>query len=148
MGVMKASKQMTLAEEFVRFCTLDQDNLTNWATGVYTNEYLKAIDPTVPDGQAQAAGDFVSSQVVVEKITSGFDKSTLSEFLGGENSYGAFAAAAPSVSAKLMQGTDDAIQRSLNDPLSAYLAGTTTEDDMWKAFKDAVKNEFPDMTVN
>ena len=24
-----------------------RNNLTNWATGVYTNEYLKAIDPTV-----------------------------------------------------------------------------------------------------
>jgi multiple sugar transport system substrate-binding protein len=148
MGVMKATKQMKLAEEFVRFATLDQTNLTNWATGVYTNEYLKAIDPTVPDSQSQAAGDFVSSQVVVEKITAGFDKSTLSEFLGGENSYGAFAAAAPNVSAKLMQGSDDSIQRALNDPLNAYLAGKTTEDQMWAAFKDAVRTEYPDLTVN
>jgi len=147
MGVMKATKQQKLAEEFVRFATLDQTNLTNWATGVYTNEYLKAIDPTVPDSQAQAGGDFVSSQVVVEKITKGFDKSTLSDFLGGENSYGAFAAAAPNVSAKLMQGSDDSIQRALNDPLNAYLAGTTTEDQMWSAFKDAVRTEYPDLTV-
>ena len=145
---MKESKKLDLAKEFVRFCTLDQDNLTNWATGVYTNEYLKAIDPTVPDTQLQAAGDFVSSQVVVEKITKSFDKSTLADFLGGENSYGAFAAAAPAVTAKLMQGTDDAIQRALNDPLNSYLAGTTTEDQMWAAFKDAVGNELPDLTVN
>lgn len=148
MGAMEESKNLDLAKEFVRFCALDEENLTNWATGVYTNEYLKAIDPNVPDDQQQAAGDFVSSQVVVEKITTGFDDSTLSEFLGGENSYGAFAAAAPSVTAKLMQGTDDAIQRALNDPLNSYLEGTTTLEEMWTAWKDAVRAELPDLTIN
>jgi hypothetical protein len=148
LGVMKESKQQDLAKEFVRFCTLDQDNLTNWATGVYTNDYLKAIDPTVPADQKQAAGDFVSSKVVVDKITKGFDNSDLSKFLGGQNSYGGFAAAAPSVNAKLMQGTDDAIQRALNDPLSAYVSGKISLDDMWKQFKAAVKNEMPDLTIN
>ena len=103
---------MDVAKEFVEFATLDQENLKNWATGVYTNEYLKAIDPDFPDEQAQAAGDFVSSQVVVEKIIDRFDDSELSTFLGGQNSYAGFAAAAPSI-AKLMQGSDDAIQRAL-----------------------------------
>ncbi len=42
-----------------------------------------------------------------------FDKSTLADFLGGENSYGAFAQAAPSVNGELMTGSDDAIQRAL-----------------------------------
>jgi ABC-type glycerol-3-phosphate transport system substrate-binding protein len=147
-GVMKDSKQQELAKEFVRFCTLDEENLTNWATGVYTNEYLKAIDPTVPEGQYQAAGDFVGSQVVVEKITAGFDDSDLSKFLGGQNSYGGFAAAAPSVNARLMQGSDDAIQRALNDPLNSYLEGTITLDEMWQLWKDAVRNEFPDLIIN
>jgi multiple sugar transport system substrate-binding protein len=147
LGIMKESKQQDLAKEFIRFCTLDQDNLTNWATGVYTNAYLKAIDPQTPDSQSQAAGDFVSSQVVVEKITKGFDNSDLSKFLGGQNSYGGFAAAAPSVNARLMQGSDDAIQRALNDPENSYLAGTITLDQMWSTWKDAVRTEFPDLTV-
>jgi hypothetical protein len=147
LGVMKDTKQMDLATEFVRFCTLDQENLTNWATGVYTNEYLKAIDPAVPPDQKQAAGDFVSSQVVVEKITAGFDNSELSKFLGGQNSYGGFAAAAPSVNARLMQGTDDAIQRALNDPLNSYLEGTVTLEEMWTLWKDAVRNENPDLII-
>ncbi len=64
---------------------------------------------------------------MVEKITSSFDTSTLATFLGGENSYGAFAKAAPSVNGTLMTGSDDAIQRALNDPLAAYLSGTMTE---------------------
>lgn len=148
LGVMKETKHMELAKEFVRFCTLDQENLTNWATGVYTNEYLKAIDPQVPDDQYQAAGDFVSSQVVVEKITSSFDNSEMSKFLGGQNSYGGFAEAAPTVTARLMQGSDDAIQRALNDPLNSYLEGTITLDEMWALWKDAVRNEFPDLVIN
>lgn len=147
LGVMEDTKQMELAKEFVRFCTLDEENLTNWATGVYTNEYLKAIDPNVPDDQYQAAGDFVGSQVVVEKITASFDDSELSNFLGGQNSYGGFAAAAPSVNARLMQGSDDAIQRALNDPLNSYLEGTVTLEEMWTLWKDAVRNEFPDLII-
>jgi len=147
LGVMKETTKMDLAKEFVRFCTLDEENLTNWATGVYTNEYLKAIDPNVPDDQYQAAGDFVGSQVVVEKITASFDDSEMSRFLGGQNSYGGFAAAAPSVNARLMQGSDDAIQRALNDPLNSYLEGTLTLEEMWQNWKDAVRNEFPDLII-
>src|SRR3990172_8202517 len=130
-GVLDGSPNSEIAKEFVKFVALDEENLTNWATGVYTNEYLKAIDPTTPDDQKQDAGDFVSSQLVVEKITSSFDNSTLATFLGGENSYGAFAAAAPSVNGALLTGSDDAIQRALNDPLAAYLSGTMTEAEMW-----------------
>lgn len=146
-GVLEGSPNSELAKEFVKFVALDEENLTNWATGVYTNEYLKAIDPTTPDDQAQAAGDFVSSRLVVEKITSSFDDSTLSQFLGGENSYGAFAQAAPSVDGSFLTGSDDAIQRALNDPLAAYLSGTMTEAEMWAAWLDAVRNEFPDLIL-
>ena len=146
-GAMKDSKNMDLAKEFVRFSTLDEKNLTNWATGVYTNEYLKKIDPTVPDDQKQAAGDFVSSQKVVEAITASFDKSELSTFLGGQNSYAGFAAAAPSVNAKLMTGADDAIQRALGDPIAQFLDGKITQEAMWQAWKDSVKNEFPDLII-
>jgi len=77
----------------------------------------------------------------------GFDESDLSKFLGGQNSYGGFAAAAPSVNARLMQGSDDAIQRALNDPLNSYLEGTITEEEMWTLWKDAVRNEFPDLII-
>lgn len=148
LGAMKDSSNLELAKEFVRFATLDETNLTNWATGVYTNEFLKAIDPSVPADQQQAAGDFVSSQVVVEKIIPSFDDSDLSKFLAGQNSYAGFAAAAPSVNAKLMTGSDDAIQRALNDPINQYLNGESTIDEMWTAWKDALRIEFPDLIIN
>lgn len=147
-GVLEGSPNSEIAKEFVKFVALDEENLTNWATGVYTNEYLKKIDPTTPDDQKQDAGDFVSSQKVVEKITASFDKSTLATFLGGENSYGAFAKAAPSVNGALLTGSDDAIQRALNDPLAAYLSGTMTEAEMWAAWLDAVRSEFPDLAIS
>ncbi len=148
LGVLKDSAKMDLAKKFIEFATLDQENLTNWATGVYTNDYLKAIDPNVPADQQQAPGDFVSSQVVVEKIIPSFDDSELSAFLAGQNSYGGFAEAAPSVNAKLMQGSDDAIQRAMNDPLNQYLSGAITEEEMWATWKENLAIEFPDLIVN
>jgi hypothetical protein len=146
-GAMKDSKQLDLAKQFVEFCALDEKNLTNWATGVYTNDYLKKIDPNVPADQKQAAGDFVSSQKVVDAITASFDDSELSKFLGGQNSYSGFAKAAPSVNGKLMTGADDAIQRALGDPVAQYLDGKITLDEVWTTWKAAVKNEFPDLTI-
>jgi hypothetical protein len=147
LGAMAESPNLELAKEFIRFATLDEENLTNWATGVYTNDYLKAIDPEVPEDQAQAAGDFVSSQVVVEKITASFDDSELSAFLAGQNSYAGFAEAAPSVNAKLMLGSDDAIQRALGDPINQYLNDEITEEEMWASWKDSLRIEFPDLII-
>ena len=147
LGVLKDSAKMDLAKKFIEFATLDEENLTNWATGVYTNEFLKAIDPNVPADQQQAPGDFVSSKVVVDKIISSFDDSELSAFLAGQNSYGGFAEAAPSVNAKLMQGSDDAIQRAMNDPLNQYLNGAITEEEMWAAWKEALLIDFPDLII-
>jgi multiple sugar transport system substrate-binding protein len=147
LGALKGSSNAALAKEFIKFGTLDEEFLTNWAVGYYTNAKLKSIDPSTPDDQVEAAGDFVSSQKVVEKITASFDNSTLANFLGGENSYGAFAKAAPSVTGKLMTGSDDAIQRALNDPLAAYLSGKSTEAEMYTKWLDAVRNEFPDLVI-
>ena len=142
-GALEGSKQSELAKEFVKFSSLNEEFLTKLAQGEYTNAKLKSIDPTVPDSLVFNPGDFVSSQVVVEKITSSFDNSTLAKFMGGQNPYGAFAAAAPAVSGKLIQGSDDAIQRALGDPLTAYLAGNMTEAEMWTAFLTAVGMKTP-----
>jgi hypothetical protein len=146
-GAMADSPNLELAKDFIRFVALDEENLTNWATGVYTNEYLKAIDPEVPDDQAQAPGDFVSSAVVVEKITPTFDGSALSEWLGGQNNYKAFGQAAPNVSGALLTGSDDAIQRSLQSALAQYLQDEITKDEMWTLWLDNVRSEFPELII-
>lgn len=146
-GAMKDSPNLDLAKEFIKFVALNEENLTNWATGVYTNEYLKAIDPSVPDDQAQAPGDFVSSQVVVEKITSFFDGSELYNWLGGQNNYEAFGDAAPKVNGALLTGSDDAIQRALESQRDQYLNGEIDEATMWKQWLDLVRSEFPDLKL-
>lgn len=146
-GALADSPNLELAKKFVAFAALDEENLTNWATGVYTNEYLAAIDPEVPEDQAQAPGDFVSSQVVVEKITASFDGSEIYEWLGGQNNYEAFGKAAPNVNGALLTGSDDAIQRALQDPLNSYLLGDITEAEMWNLWLDAVRNEFPELLI-
>lgn len=146
-GAMENSPNAEIAKAFVQFCALDEENLTNWATGVYTHEYLVAIDPSIGDDQAQGAGDFVSSKKVVDQITASFSDSGNSEFLAGQNSYEGFAAAAPSVSAVLMQGSDDAIQRALNDPLNNYVTGVATKEEAITQFKEAVSSEFPELII-
>ena len=146
-GAMKDSPNLELAKEFIKFVALDEENLTNWATGVYTNDYLTAIDPDTPEDQAQAPGDFVSSQVVVEKITSTFDGSELYEWLGGQNNYEAFGKAAPNVNGALLTGSDDAIQRALQDAYRPWLAGEITEAEMWEQWLSSVRNEFPELLI-
>lgn len=146
-GAIDGSPNIDLAKEFIKFVALNEENLTNWATGVYTNEYLKAIDPTVPDDQAQAPGDFVSSQVVVEKITSTFDGSALYEWLGGQNNYEAFGEAAPRVNGALLTGSDDAIQRALESQRDQYLNNEIDQATMWRQWLDLVRSEFPDLVI-
>ncbi|HKJ26990.1 MAG TPA: ABC transporter substrate-binding protein [Anaerolineales bacterium] len=146
-GAMADSPNLDWAKEFVKFVALDEENLTNWATGVYTNEYLKAIDPETPDDQAQAPGDFVSSAVVVEKITDQFDGSELYEWLGGQNNYKAFGDAAPKVNGALLTGSDDAIQRALQSQLEQYLLGEIDKAEMWNLWLEQVRNEFPELII-
>jgi ABC-type glycerol-3-phosphate transport system substrate-binding protein len=147
MGILDEAKNAATAKDFIEFCTLNEDTLKNWALGTYTNEYLKKIDPTIGDTQGQGAGDFVSSQNVVEEIEHDFDDAKTSAFLNGQNSYIGFAKAAPGISLKLMQGTDDAIQRALNDPLDTYVSGKTTIDECIATFKDGVRTAVPDVIV-
>lgn len=147
-GAMADSPNLDWAKEFIKFVALDEENLTNWATGVYTNEYLKAIDPEAPDDQAQAPGDFVSSQVVVEKITPTFDGSELYEWLGGQNNYEMFGKAAPNVNGALLTGSDDAIQRALQSQIAQYLVDEIDKDTMWSLWLDQVRNEFPDLIIS
>lgn len=147
-GALKDAKNLDLAKQFVEFCTLNKDTLKNWALGTYTNEYLKKIDPTIGDKLAQGPGDFVSSSKVVEEITPQFDNAETTKFLAGQNSFKGFAAAAPNISLKLLQATDDAIQRALNDPINNYASGKATKEQAIKQFKDAVKSAIPDVSVD
>jgi ABC-type glycerol-3-phosphate transport system substrate-binding protein len=143
----KDAKNMDAAKEFVKFTTLNHDTLKNWALGTYNNEYLMKIDGTIGTKLGQGPGDFISSQKVVDEITAEFDKAATSAFLAGQNSYKGFALVAPTISLKLIQSSDDAIQRSLNDPMNNYASGKATKEKAIQQFKDAVRSALPDVTV-
>ncbi len=151
-GVMKNAKNPEVGKAFVQFCTLDETHLKNWATGVYTHDYLANIDPDLagPAGDgaiSQAAGDFICSQKLVEELIPTFDNSEMSAFLGGQNSYGGFAEAAPKCRADLFQGSDEAVQNALANPLDKYATGDLTKEAAIQEFKDAVAAAFPDKSV-
>ena len=144
---LQGSKNAELAKEFIKYVTLSDEFQTKWASGYYTNEKLKSIDPTVPDDLQKQAGDYVSSRTVDEKMAASTEETPASKFLGGQNPYVGFLAAAEHLSAKMMTGADDAVQRALNDPRDAYLSGKMTEAEMWQAFLDNVATEFPDLVM-
>ena len=46
-----------------------------------------------------------------------------------------------------LTGSDDAIQRALQSELEQYLNDEIDEATMWAQWLDAVRNEFPDLTI-
>ncbi|MGL6119508.1 MAG: hypothetical protein ACRC0V_03310, partial [Fusobacteriaceae bacterium] len=146
MAIPKDAENSKLATEFIKFSTLNEETLTRWAIGYYTNDFLKKIDPTIGT-LFQGAGDFVSSSLVVDKISPLFNNTNTSKFVGGQNTYKAFSLIAPTVSLKLMQGTDDTIQKAMLDPLESYVSGKVTLDIGIQKFKNAVKNTVSNVTV-
>jgi ABC-type glycerol-3-phosphate transport system substrate-binding protein len=153
LGVMKNARSSETAKTFVRFCTLDEENLTDWATGVYTQEYLADLNsefsmPVGSDALFQLAGDFVSSQKVVESIIPFFDDSEMSDFLGGQNFYEAFAAAALNCPVDVIQGDDERIHELFAEALHSYVYEGMSQDDMFLTFQKAVQKEFPNIMVD
>lgn len=146
-GAMQDAANPETALKFVEFATLNEEHLTNWATGVYTNEYLKAIDPSVEDTLNQPAGDFVSSLKVVNAISDKIAETPATAFLNGQNPYPIFAAMAPKCSGAINQGSDDEITRGFNDPLKNYVTGAATKEEAIQQFKDAVASAFPEIVV-
>ncbi len=140
------AKNPEVAKDFIEFVTLNEETLTNWAMGVYTNDYLKAIDPEIGD-LFQGPGDFVSSKVVVDKISGEFDNAETSAFVGGQNSYTFFGEVAPYLSLDKMQGTDDIIDRTIQDPLDAYASGSMTYDEAMNSFKENLQALLPDLII-
>lgn len=153
LGVMKNASQTTIGTDFVRFCTLNEENLTDWATGVYTQQYLADLHsefamPIGSEALFQPAGDFVSSQKVAESIIPFFENSEMSDFLGGQNFYEAFAAIAPNLRADVVQGDDERIQELFAETLHAYVYEGKSMDEMLIAFKNAVQTEDPGIMVD
>lgn len=148
LGVPENAQNKELAREFISFATLNEKALTDWATGVYTWEFLSEIDPVIAGDYydnhiEQPAGDFVSSKKVAEALRDSFEFSVLNEYLGGQNCYEVFCeAASRDINANLVQPMDDGISFEFGECVYAYINGNLDKIDALKKFRDRVNTGF------
>ena len=143
LGVPRASNNQDLGRLFIESTVLNPEFLANWALGVYDLDYMRAIDPDIADGVFQGGGDFVSSAQVVRDIADQFDGSPIYNFLGGQNPYLIFAAAAPLLDLSLIQGTDSTIQAAFGEAVDLYVDGTLTREEALDFFRENVHAALP-----
>jgi ABC-type glycerol-3-phosphate transport system substrate-binding protein len=116
-GAYKGTKNPTAAKEFIRFVATDENFLEAWA---------------------KDTGDLVNNLNVVNKI-----KDTYSEpYLGGQNHYAEFAEMAKNVNAKLLQGSDEAIEAIFDEAAAAYWNGEKTKAQALADFRAQASAQF------
>ncbi|MCL1924816.1 MAG: extracellular solute-binding protein, partial [Defluviitaleaceae bacterium] len=148
MAVTRDASNPEAAEEFIRFAVLNDETQERWATGYFTNERLRQIDPSLPDSVYQGPGDLISSRIVAERIAPSFSTGPLVEFLGGQNPYEIFARLAPNVSLALMQGTDAAIGDRWQDAVGAYIEGQLgSVEELLQSFRNDVSIVLPNVDL-
>jgi len=148
MAVTRDAANPEVAEAFIRFATMDATNLERWATGYFSNDFLRTIDPSLPENIARAPGDFVSSQQVVNAISGQFATGAVADFLGGQNPYETFGRLAPNISLELMQGTDAAIGDRWQDAVGAYLEGELNSlEEILQSFRNDISIVLPNLNL-
>lgn len=112
-------------KDFVKFFTLDEDFLYTYA---------------------KDSGDFVGSQAVVDKIVA--EGGTPNPFLGGQDHYGIFAAAASLANGSIMTDYDEKMNDLWDKNVSTpYSKGEKELDECIAEFKSAVAAQFPELVV-
>lgn len=124
LSVTQASKNKKLAWEFVKFLTTNEDHLNEWT---------------------KKTGDFMNNtDVIANQAKNGEDSDII-----GTSMYKVFKDQVNSINGKILTPQDDLVESDFNDSLTSYLSGKIkSKDDMIKAFKDKVKSDLPDLTVN
>jgi maltose-binding protein MalE len=123
-GIYSGSQNKDLAWEFIKFLTLDEEQSEAWA---------------------RKSGDFVSNLNVIEKMSN--DSSYISKTIN-QNPYTFFAPMVGDINGAIITQHDDTITNAFQDAMLSYLAGTIkTEEDMWKQFKNQVRNDLNELTV-
>lgn len=112
-------------KEFIRFFTLDEDFLYQYASD---------------------SGDFVSNNTIVDKIVAA--GGTPNPFLGGQDHYGIFAQAANLANGSTLTEYDETIDTLWNDNcVQPYIRGEKDLDTAIADFKAAVAAQFTNITV-
>ncbi len=122
MGIYKDSQHKTIAWEFVKMFTLDEETLKWWA---------------------KTTGDFLGNKKVVDEIKHDFSD----VLLNGQNHYHYFASEAPFINGSLLAKHDLAIRNFILTVVSNYVEGTMTKEQAIEQLKSDVKTAFPDVQV-
>lgn len=122
-GMYSGSKNKELAWEFIKFITCDEAQSKAWA---------------------KSSGDFVSNLKAIEELKA--DTSFVSQTVN-QNPYEFFAPMLDGINGSIVTQYDDQITNPFQTAMESYLAGKTTEEQMWANWKKQLKNDLPDLTV-
>jgi ABC-type glycerol-3-phosphate transport system substrate-binding protein len=113
-GAYKGTNNVAAAKEFIRYVATDDAFLEAWA---------------------KDTGDMVSNINVINRIKGNYRE----PYLGGQNQYVEFAEIAKGVNGKLLQGSDDAIEKLFYEAVAAYVNGEKTRERALSDFKRDVE---------
>lgn len=119
-GMYSGSKNKELAWEFIKFITTDEAQSKAWAN---------------------KSGDFISNINVINELSK--DSTFVSKTMN-QNPYEFFAPMLDSINGAIITQYDDTITNAFQDAFKTYLAGKTTKEQMWKQWKDQLKNDLGD----
>lgn len=123
MGIYKDSEKADLAWEFIKFVTLNEEFLTEYAI---------------------ESGDYVSNLNVVDAIVGDLSR----ESLGGQNHYAFFKQEAENIDASNVTKYDGAINVMLLSAIGEYVEGIATKEQAIENFKENVASAFPEVSVD
>ncbi len=123
LGIYKDSEKADLCWEFIKFVTLNEEFLTEYAI---------------------ESGDYVSNLNVVDAIVGDMSR----ESLGGQNHYAFFKEQAQNIDASNITKYDDEINVMLLSAVGEYVEGLATKEQAIENFKENVASAFPEVSVD
>lgn len=119
-GMYSKSQNKELAWEFIKFITLDEEQSKAWA---------------------KSSGDFISNLNVINELSK---DTTFVNATVNQNPYEFFAPSIDKINGSIITQYDDTITNAFQTAMLSYLAGTTTEEQMWAQFKEQVNSDLGD----
>ena len=137
LAIPQNANNVDIAKEFIAYVTLNEQTMTNWATGGYDAAYLGYVIDWGNVYLEKPAGEFIASRKAAEKIVDEFDRPALNGYFGGQNYYRVYLEAAnKSVRGDQVQPIDYNCSWILMAAVSDYCAEASTRDGALQVFKN------------
>jgi len=147
LGIMQESKNKEEALRFIEFVTLNEQTLANIFTGVYTNDYLKRIDPEIEPDLAISGGSMVSSATVMADVMDRADPEIVA-FFGDQNPYEVYDRIAREVRVPYDQKDDWKVEHQFLYMLCyGYPNDGLSKEEALRSFYASVKAEYPEIEI-